>query len=259
MTEVVSFVTPCRPDAAPAILGHTALIECEMSSREGPMAFIDELNTEQQQLIRKHLDGVIAANSKVNLTRIDTVENGMLLHIEDSLSALPEIEAAPEGRYGDMGSGGGFPGIPLAVATGRSTTLIDARQKKMVVMQEIIEDLGLQDQVDTFAGRAELLAVKHPGEFAVLTARALAKLPVLLELASPLLQHDGQLICYKAQVEQQELDDAKRVQKATGMKLASDREFMLGDNQRRILVFQKYAEPAVKLPRTEGSAQKNPL
>lgn len=223
------------------------------------MAFIDDLNAQQQQLVKKHLCSVIEANEVVNLTRIDTVEDGMLLHIEDSLSALPEMQKAPLGRYGDLGSGGGFPGIPLAIATGRSTLLIDARQKKMVVMQGIIEGLGLQEQIETFAGRAELLAVKHPGEFAVLTARALAKLSVLLELSSPLLERGGQLICYKAQVEQQELDDAKRVQKATGMKLISDRSFMLDSNQRRILVFEKYAEPTVKLPRSEGSAQKNPL
>lgn len=223
------------------------------------MGFIDGLSDEQQQLVRRHLDLVIEANEAVNLTRIDTVEDGMLLHIEDSLSALPEMETAPEGRYGDLGSGGGFPGIPLAIATSRPTTLIDARQKKMVVMQEIIEKLGLQGAVDTFAGRAELLAVKQPERFAVLTARALAKLSVLLELASPLLQAEGHLICYKAQVEQQEIDDAKRVQRATGMRLVSDRKFMLGDNCRRIMVYEKYALPAMKLPRTEGSAQKNPL
>ncbi len=223
------------------------------------MGFIDGLSDEQQQLVRRHLDLVIEANEAVNLTRIDTVEDGMLLHIEDSLSALPEMETAPEGCYGDLGSGGGFPGIPLAIATSRPTTLIDARQKKMVVMQEIIEKLGLQGAVDTFAGRAELLAVKQPERFAVLTARALAKLSVLLELASPLLQAEGHLICYKAQVEQQEIDDAKRVQRATGMRLVSDRKFMLGDNCRRIMVYEKYALPAMKLPRTEGSAQKNPL
>lgn len=223
------------------------------------MGFIDGLSGEQQRLVREHLDLVIEANKAVNLTRIDTVEDGLLLHIEDSLSALPEMGKAPEGRYGDLGSGGGFPGIPLAIATGRQTVLIDARQKKMVVMQGIIEKLGLQDSVDTFAGRAELLAAKRKGEFAVLTARALAKLSVLLELASPLLQEKGQLICYKSQVEQQEIDDAERVRKATGMRLVSDREFMLGDNQRRIMVYEKYAPAAVKLPRTEGSAQKNPL
>ena len=222
-------------------------------------ALLETLPDSQQQLIRKHLELVIEANKTTNLTRIDTVGEAMILHVEDSLAGLEELNQAPEGVYGDMGSGGGFPGIPLAVTTGRHTVLIDARQKKMNIMKGIIEQLGLSDQIETYAGRAELLARSKPQSFAALSARALAKLPVLLELASPLLMHDGVLICYKANVDDTEFADALRVQELVGMKLISDRSFDLEGFDRRILVFRKTSKPRVKLPRLEGQAQKQPL
>ena len=224
------------------------------------MTIYESLSQDQQTLIRRHLELVIEANEKVNLTRIDTVEDGMLLHVEDSLVGLTELNDAPEGAYGDLGSGGGYPGIPLAIASGRATTLIDSRQKKMQVLDGIIDELGLSDQVETYAGRAELLARTRSMRYAALTARALAKLPVLMELASPLLKRGGILICYKAQMDESELAHARRVQKLTGMELVGMRTLTLGeDYTRKIVTFAKTGTPTMKLPRQEGQAQKNPL
>ena len=220
----------------------------------------DSLSFEQQRLMKRHLELVIEANDKVNLTRIDTWEEGMLLHVEDSLTALEELDAAPSGPYGDLGSGAGYPGIPLAIATGRKTMLVDSRQKKMQIVSGIIAELGLSDQIETYAGRAELLARTQTNRFAALSARALAQLPVLMELASPLLQHKGRLICYKANIEETELAHARRVQKLTGMELLGTRTLTLGrDYTRKIVVFEKASTPTIKLPRQEGQAQKNPL
>lgn len=223
------------------------------------MQLFDSLTTEQQLLIEQHLNLVIEANKTTNLTRIDSVDEAMLLHVEDSLVGLPEITNAPDGLYGDLGSGAGYPGIPLAIATGRDTMLIDARQRKIVVLNGIIEILGLSHQIKTYAGRAELLARKQAESFSVLSARALAKLSVLMELASPLLKQGGQLICYKAIVDPSELAHARQVQKATGLKLKSERDFQLGEYSRKIIVFEKTSLPSLKLPRQEGQAQKNPL
>lgn len=221
---------------------------------------LENLPADQQELIQRHLELVIQANETVNLTRISNFEEGLILHVEDSLSGLSELDAAPQGLYGDLGSGAGFPGIPLAIATGRQTVLIDSRKKKMDVLSGIIEELGLSNQVSTYAGRAEFLARTQSKRYAALTARALAKLPVLMELASPLLEKGGMLICYKAQLEECELADARRVRKLVGMELVGDRSFRLnGEYNRRIITFEKTAEPQVKLPRLEGQAQKNPL
>ena len=133
-------------------------------------------------------------------------------------------------------------------------------QKKMQILDGIIDELGLSGQVETYAGRAELLARTRSMRYAALTARALAKLPVLMELASPLLKRGGILICYKAQMEESELAHARRVQKLTGMELAGTRTLTLGkDYTRKIVTFEKKGMPTIKLPRQEGQAQKNPL
>ena len=205
----------------------------------------ETLTSQQQEAILTHLDCVMEANKITNLTRIDDKESALILHVEDSLSALAEIEDSPLGLYGDMGTGAGYPG----------------REKKVKVLDGIIETLDLTDQISTYAGRVELLARKKPGAFTVLTARALAKLSVLLELASPLLAKKGCLICYKAQISDEELNDAMRVQSIVGMTLKSDRSFVLSDGvtKRRIVVFEKTAKPQIKLPRLEGKAQKDPL
>ena len=224
------------------------------------MGVFETLDTSKQQLIEEHLRLAIEANRRVNLTRIDSFEEGKILHIEDSLSGLKYLDEAPDGLYGDIGSGGGFPGLTLAIATGRKTVLIDSRKKKMDEMEKIIQTIGLSDQVETYAGRAELLARKQTESFAVMTARALSQLSVILELASPLLEQDGVLICYKAQLQEAELADARRVQPLVGMNLEKDEGFLLnGEYQRRILTFRKQGKPRIKLPRLEGQAQKHPL
>lgn len=219
------------------------------------------LATEEQRLIEEHLALVLETNKTLNLTRIDTVEDGMILHVEDSLAALPEVDKAPAGTMVDIGSGGGYPGIPLAIATKRETLLVDARQKKAEALESIVDRLGLSRFVQVFAGRAELLARTQPECCAVVTARAVAKLSVLLELASPLLAMGGRLVCYKAHVDVDEFNDAKRVAPMTGMCLVSDRELLLSDGvtYRRILCYEKKGKPQVKLPRKEGYAQKHPL
>lgn len=226
----------------------------------GATIVFQNLPEEQRDLITMHLRKVIVANEQVNLTRISSYEEGMTLHVEDSLSGLEELNAAPAGLYGDMGTGAGYPGVPLAIASGRQTVLIDTRKKKVDLLDEMIRDLGLQDKVSTYAGRVELLAKTQSKRYAALTARALAKLPVLMELASPLLKTGGRLICYKAQMDASELAHAGRVQNLTGMNLVSDRSLTLGENfTRRIVTFEKTRYPAMKLPRQEGQAQKNPL
>ena len=120
------------------------------------------LTTEEQRLIAEHLALVLEANKTLNLTRIETVEDGMILHVEDSLAALDEVNAAPSGMLVDVGSGGGYPGIPLAIATKRDTLLVDARQKKVEALASIIEQLDLSRSISVVAGRAELLARKQP-------------------------------------------------------------------------------------------------
>ena len=212
-------------------------------------------------LIDKYLDAFLEANQAINLTNITDREQASLLHVEDSLAALDEVMAAPEGRYGDLGSGGGFPGVPIAISTGRQSVLIDSVKKKMRVVQEIVESLELQNQIETYDGRIEELAQQEPGSFAVLTARALSLMPSLVELASPLLIQGGVLVCYKAHVSEEEMTSALQAAHQVGMSHLSSRSFLLSDGQtkRTIVTFRKDGNPMMKLPRRIGMAQKKPL
>jgi 16S rRNA (guanine527-N7)-methyltransferase len=224
------------------------------------MGYQPELTIEQRTLLDLHLELVLQENKTANLTRILDWEQGQLLHIEDSLFGLAELINAPEGRYGDLGTGAGFPGLPLAIVSGRETLLVDSVSKKTAALDRIIERLGLSEQVTTFTGRSEELALQYPESFSVLTARALSSLPSLLELASPLLSYKGQLICYKAAPDEAELMQCEKLQEKLGMRLLSSREGLLSDNEtlRSIFVFEKINEPTVKLPRRPGMAQKRP-
>lgn len=219
------------------------------------------LSEEQKRLLDRHLELVIEANKVSNLTRITDWQQGQLLHVEDSLVGLPEVEDAPDGRYADLGTGGGFPGIPLAIATGRETLLVDSVGKKTKALDLIIPELGLADRVKTYTGRAEDLANELPGEFSVITARALSSLPSLVELASPLLRRGGRLVCYKGRPEEEEVERACSLEKKLGMALVSKRDVVLSDEEthRSIIVFEKVKKQKIKLPRRVGMAQRHPL
>ena len=219
------------------------------------------MQTESDALIEKYLEEVLSMNEKINLTRITEPDEAHLLHVEDSLTVLEELDAAPEGLYGDLGSGGGFPGVPLGIMSGRQTVLIDSVKKKMTAVGEILNAIGLSGQISTCDKRIEELACEKPNVFTVLTARALSSLDSLVELASPLLQDQGQLICLKAQVDEDEIQRAQDIEELTGMKLIKKRDFYLSDQEtfRTVLVFEKDHEPSIALPRRVGKAQKQPL
>lgn len=215
---------------------------------------------EQHTLLEKHLDMVLQANERTNITRITGKQQGMLLHVEDSLVGLEEMEEAPEGPYADMGSGAGYPGIPLAIATGRRTTLIESVGKKAALLDGFVRELGLAGRVEAYSGRTEELARVRPEAYAAVTARALASLPSLMELASPLLMQGGLLVCYKAGEIGDELDWSYPLQDKLAMRFVSSRKATLSDavTQRSIIVYRKEGVPKVVLPRREGQAQRRP-
>ena len=220
-----------------------------------------KLSSLQQESIMRHLELILVENKKLNLTRISDQAQAEILHIEDSLVAIEELNDAPEGLYADLGTGAGYPGIPLSIVSGRKTTLVDSVQKKALVLSEIIETLGLTDQISVYPGRIEDFSKDQPLLYSAITARALTSLPSLLELASPLLRTKGHLICYKARLHEEELKHAQSLKEVLGLQYKSDRKVILSDGitLRRIVVFEKIAPAKVKLPRKIGLAQKRPL
>jgi 16S rRNA (guanine527-N7)-methyltransferase len=216
------------------------------------------LSKEQTALLVAHLTFVGEQNKKLNLTSVCEWEAGLILHIEDSLSALPELKDAPGGGLVDLGSGGGFPGIPLAVASMRQTTLVEATKKKAQVLQLFVEKNDLAGQITVEALRAEGLARHKPGCFSVATARALAPLPALMELAAPLLRLGGVLIAYKGSPSERELESAVSLGHELGMRVTGQRGLVLSDgvSKRTLIQVEKIAEPNYQLPRRDGQSQK---
>lgn len=220
---------------------------------------LETLDIDKQEKIRAYLELVIEKNKELNLTRIDTKEKGMLLHIEDSLSCLEEFKRQ-EGEFLDIGTGGGFPGVPLAIATGRTGVLIDSVQKKARAVQEMIEKLELENQIQARGIRSEELALEKGEEFTTVVARAVSSLPAVMELATPLLVPDGELIALRGKKDEVDLEDINHIADKLGLELISRRHIYISETyERTIYVFKKVSQTSIKLPRRKGMAQKRPL
>lgn len=209
-------------------------------------------------LVIRHLELVEEANREMNLTRIDAA-SAISMHVVDSLSCMPEVRGAPEGRLVDLGAGAGFPGIPLSVFAGRPVTLIEATGKKARFLERVVAELRLDATV--LAERAEEAAHDHAGEFAVAAARALSALPSLVELASPLLKLGGILVCLKGVPDQDELERGRRAGSLCGMTEIGARSVTVPglDAGRTIVSYRKGGDAKVALPRRPGMAQRQPL
>ncbi len=220
-----------------------------------------DLSDYQVELIENHLSHILFWNTKINLTSITDVAAAEVLHIEDSLTGLRFVNKAIEGKLVDIGSGGGFPGIPLSIASCRETSLVEARTKKIQVLNEFIKNSSLEKQINTISKRAEELAVESNNSFSVVTARALSTLPVVMELASPLLTKSGTLIAYKGNLPKDETDSAKKLQETLGLSITEVKPITLSDgvSSRTLVVFEKTGDPLISLPRRVGMAQKKPL
>jgi 16S rRNA (guanine527-N7)-methyltransferase len=218
------------------------------------------LNADEQTVHRLlgHANMVLDWNTRVNLTRIVEPAEVERLHIADSLAFLMHVGPL-DAPIVDIGSGAGYPGIPVAVVTGMRVCLCESVGKKAAFLQAAIAALGID--ADVFAGRAERYADQHREVANTVLARAVSSLPSLVELASPLLQPGGRLMALKGSPGEQELHRGRAAAGLCGMSEASVTEYGLpgGDESRCVVVYEKVGRPTVKLPRREGMAQRDPL
>lgn len=218
------------------------------------------LTSEQCELLLSHLHLLSKKNEEINLTRVEDIDEAIVLHVEDSLSILPEFNSFP-GKFCDIGTGGGFPGIPLGIASGRSGVLLDSVQKKARAVQEFVEGLGLSEQLNALGMRSEEFATSHPKEFDVVVARAVSSLNVVEELSTPLLKMNGHLIAMRGSESEQNIQDGLNAADILGLELVDRRDFHIGELSefyRSVFVFKRVREAEVKLPRRPGMATKRP-
>lgn len=220
---------------------------------------IDNLDNDKREKILRYLDLVIDKNRSINLTRIDDRERGILLHIEDSLSCLDEFSAY-DGPFIDIGTGGGFPGVPLAIASGRKGILLDSVKKKAAAVNELIHEIDFQNQIEAVGLRSEEYALAVGEAFETAVVRAVSTLPAILELAAPLLIQGGVVIALRGKETNESIDNVNCIAHKLGLQFQSSRSFLLDDTyERTMCVYKKVDDPEIKLPRRNGMAQKRPL
>ena len=189
-----------------------------------------------------YLGRLLAMNEQMNLTAIKDAESAWERHALDALTLLPLLAEVPAGaRVIDIGSGGGIPGIPLAIARpDLSFTLLDATQKKVSFLSAVSTSIGLTN-VTAVAGRAEDLGRGELfAKFEVVTARAVARLESLAKLVLPFLRGGGRALLIKGQRADEELAEATKVLK----KLRATHETTVATPTGRIVVLRLEAIPA---------------
>ena len=219
----------------------------------------------QLLLVMHHLYLMYQKNAFINLTSIRTMPDGLILHSLDSLlfaKVIDEYIALDSYALAlDMGTGGGFPGIPLAAVSNFNVELLDSVGKKVNACNEFVVEMGLEDRVHASHARLEEFVKETGRAFDIVTARALAKLDVLIEYAEPYVKRGGYLFFGKANPDSQEIRDAKMVAKICGFEIVSRETFELPENfgHREIVVLRKISKSKVRLPRKNGEAKNNPL
>ena len=161
---------------------------------------LSDLPDGARDAILGHLRLLLAWNAAVNLTAIRTPAEAVVGHVLDSLAAVPLLRRAGARRFADLGSGGGYPGLPLALALpAERALLVDSIAKKAAFLRVAVEAAGAAGTVAVAAERAEALAAdpRHRERWPIVTVRAVAALPELVELAFPLLVPGGRLVAWK--------------------------------------------------------------
>jgi 16S rRNA (guanine527-N7)-methyltransferase len=211
---------------------------------------------------QRFVELLLEANDRLNLTRV--VEPGEVarLHLLDAVAALPLLEPLSPARALDLGSGGGVPGVPLAIARpGVHWTLVDSVGRKVDALRGFAVALELRN-VDALADRAELLgrASAHREAYDLVTARACAALPVLAEYALPLLRVGGTLLAWKGPISDEELHagDVAVAELGGGAAVVHPTGLPVLGNHRFVVVRKERPTPA-RYPRRPGEPGRRPL
>ena len=220
------------------------------------------ITTEKADLLVSYLQLVIEKNKTVNLTRITDPEDAVTLHLVDSLLPLAceRLKLGSDTHLLDMGTGAGFPGVPLAVVTEAQALLVDSVRKKADAVSEFCQMLSLS-KIHTRHARLEELACEIPCSQEYVFARAVARTNILLEYATPFLSMGGLLVVEKGRPEDEELEEADHAARVCGMRCVSHETFELPRDlgHREILVYKRIGKPQIKLPRNNGMARQKPL
>lgn len=220
-----------------------------------------ELQRKQIEKFYKYMNLLLEWNEKINLTAITEPEEVILKHFVDSLTISKYIEKGS--KLVDMGTGAGFPGIPLKILREDiEITLADSLNKRINFLNEIIKELNLKN-IQTVHTRAEEFgkSKKYRENFDIATSRAVANLSTLSEYLIPLVRINGKAICMKGSEIKEELETAKKAIEILGGKIEQEESFNLpnSDMKRNVIIIKKAKNTPAKYPRKPGMPAKEPI
>ena len=216
---------------------------------------------EQLQKFYQYMNLLIEWNEKINLTAIVEPKEIILKHFIDSLTIIKYIE--PNKSVIDIGTGAGFPGIPVKIMReDLDITLLDSLNKRIHFLNEVIQKLELKNITAIHARIEEFAKNKQYREaFDVATSRAVANLTTLSEYMLPMVDLKGMAICMKGSEISEEISKSKNSIKLLGGKIDKIEEFTLpkSDNRRNLILIKKERQTPGKYPRKPGIPSKEPL
>lgn len=219
------------------------------------------LNEKQINRYYEYMNLLIEWNKKINLTAIIEPNDIILKHFVDSVTILKHIK--DNESIVDVGTGAGFPGIPLKIANDTlNITLLDSLNKRINFLNEVIQKNNLE-KIQTVHSRVEDFGnnVKYREKFDIATSRAVANLSILAEYMLPLVKVGGRCICMKGSEIEEELEKSKKAINLLGGKVTKVEQFKLinSDITRNIVIIEKVKNTANKYPRKAGIPAKQPL
>lgn len=238
-----------------------------MNFEEFKKVFLDEskyLNLEisevQLKLFFDYMKGIIEWNDKINVTAITDKKMFIVKHFIDSL-AINKFAATVDSII-DIGTGGGFPGIPLKIMNRESKiTLIDSVNKKLNVIRDITEEMDL-GSLEIIHSRAEDLASKeeYREKYDMATTRAVSNFTTILEYMLPFVKIGGIAVCMKGPNFKEELEEAKVAIEVLGGKFEKIESLNVGEElERNIIIIKKVKNTPKKFPRGQGKPLKEPI
>lgn len=202
-------------------------------------------------------------NSRINLTAITDPMGIVYKHFADSLTAFAAVEVPQGAGFIDVGTGGGFPGIPLLIARpDLYGVMLDSTKKKLMFVDYSLNKLGLEEHGRTLHMRAEEAGIKLQlrNRFDFSFSRAVANLRDLSEYCLPLTKVGGTFVALKGAKAQEEIDEAKEAIKILGGEIADVKQLFLSDmSERNIVVIKKVSPTPPKYPRASAKIAKEPL
>ena len=227
---------------------------------EGAKNLDISISDEMAEQFCKYTELLLEWNEKMNLTAITAPEEIAVKHYLDSLTLLKFVDIPQNARIIDVGTGAGFPSIPLMIARKDiHITMLDGTKKRLNFIDEVVNQLGLNGE--TLHARAEEAgkSAKYREKFDFATARAVARLNVLSEYCLPFVRVGGKFVAMKASVND-EVEEAQGAIKLLGGKMSEIKEFCLPDgSERRLVVIKKISQTPPKYPRASAQIAKKAL